>query len=266
MQPDVAVLRGSGLHGQVVPEQSMPTDHGVRVMFDVEAVELPNGGFKDREFITILLPGDMKSAPRRPLRDFDKARFKRQYEAWKKGQRMTPDGTPLSAVPWMTPAQVRQFSIYEIYTLEELSSVPDGALDNMGMGARKFRQMAIDWIDAMKGGDSFKRLTAQANEQQGEIASLKNQLEQLTAQLDAATRDKQLAIGEAYATSVLNTGAPNVPAPPQLNAVPRAQPSALEAGPADLKIASLPNQPLGEIEKPKASSRHRQTKKETSDE
>lgn len=255
MQLDGALMRGQGLHGPMTP--AMSTDEGVRVLFEVEPVKVGNA-WRDREMITILMPGDMKSAPRRPLRDFDKKRFAAQYEAWKEGKKSTEHGTPLAAAPGLySPAQIKTFEFYNIYTLEELASVNDNLLDQIGMGARSLRQTAQDYLEAMQGGDVLKRLEEDSARKDGEIEFLKQQMAAMQEALRASTEAQQQAVGDAYATAVLNKGAdlgipmqhpqPEAPSNPQI-----------EASEPSVKIASIPLQP--------PASKRRQPKKGSTNE
>ena len=59
--------------------------------------------------------------PTRPARQLDKARFARQYQAFKAGKEDQQSGTPLNVVPFMTPAKAEEYKFFNIATVEQLA-------------------------------------------------------------------------------------------------------------------------------------------------
>ena len=48
------------------------------------------------EYVTILTPGDPKSAPRHKVNDHIRRKYAAHYQHWRAGLEMSPSGTPRS--------------------------------------------------------------------------------------------------------------------------------------------------------------------------
>lgn len=108
--------------------------------------------FDDVEMVQCIIPGDNKSMPTYAVNDDHRARWPKQYEAFKKGIDMPRHGTPLKEWPVMTPSLVAMFGAANIVTIEELAAVGDNHLQNLGMGSRSFRDKARLYLDVAKNG------------------------------------------------------------------------------------------------------------------
>lgn len=97
-------------------------------------------------------------------------RFQKPYEDWKAGKAPADCGTPLEQWPLMDVAMVAAFKAAHVYTVQQLATLPDGALDNaIRRGGREWRAKAQAWLDEAK--------TAAGDvEARAEIAVLKEQL------------------------------------------------------------------------------------------
>lgn len=97
-------------------------------------------------------------------------RFQRPYEDWKAGKAPADAGTPLEQWPLMDVAMVATFKLAHVYTVQQLATLSDGALDtSIKRGGREWRAKAQAWLDEAKtaAGDVQAR---------AEIAELKEQL------------------------------------------------------------------------------------------
>lgn len=94
------------------------------------------------------------------------------YDAWKRGQDATTNGTPLDAVPFVTREMAAALARVHLRSVEDLASAEDAALVKLGIpNIRTIQQKARAFLDAqqMQAGVS------------GELAALRALVEQLQA-------------------------------------------------------------------------------------
>jgi hypothetical protein len=128
--------------------------------------------YKDVEWIDIRIPGSKDNIVIRPVRETDKQRFYRHYEAFQRrteSQVHTPVGTPLSVWPRVTPAQAKELEFFNIMTVENLAGAPDGAVGGI-IGINKLKQ------DAQR----FLEVTAK----QAPLVELNDKMDAMQASLD----------------------------------------------------------------------------------
>ncbi|WP_420959358.1 hypothetical protein [Brucella sp. IR073] len=95
------------------------------------------------------------------------------YEAWKRGQELPMEGTPLAAWAGVTPEQAQAFHRAGIRTVEEVASLTDGVISKIHLpGVRDFVVQARAFLEAADRNVVADKLSAQ----QDEIDSLKEQL------------------------------------------------------------------------------------------
>jgi hypothetical protein len=106
-------------------------------------------------------------------------RFKAVYDQWAQKQAPAGAGTPLEQWPLMDVALVRAFKDGNVYTVQQLADLPDGALDNIRAKGREWRAKAQSWLAAAKeaGGDAearaqIERLEKKLEEQAAIISQL----------------------------------------------------------------------------------------------
>lgn len=158
--------------------------------------ELGRAVYDEVEKIRIIIPGDKNSEVICQVMDKHRFEYPQQYAAFKAGQEVAQEGAPLETWPPMTPAMVANFKALNIHTVEQLASVNDGLLQNLGLGARKFRDMALNWTEQAAGAEPMARLTA-------EIERMKAERE-----VDRATiADLQVAVRAANQRQVQTQGA-----------------------------------------------------------
>lgn len=87
--------------------------------------------------------------------------FRASLEAWKKGEEITPDGTPLSHWPAIGPAMLQTMKAAGFRTVEELAAAPDNGLQALGPGGLNFKVKAKAWLAAAEDvGKTAERLSA----------------------------------------------------------------------------------------------------------
>lgn len=183
------------------PNNPFAGDDRLWVRFEYVAVKSDEIGedglpvFHQVPHIEIRTPGDRDNVLYRPMTELDKGRFKRRFEEWLKTQNDVPlEGIPLSEVAIFSKAQVEAFRYQNIYTLQALCELSDGACSK-SPGMQTSRQKARDYLDhALKGKEAsrllkekeelenrFKSQEQAVKDQAAVIAELKNQLLALAA-------------------------------------------------------------------------------------
>ena len=76
--------------------------------------------------------------------------YKRQYEAWKNGQELPVDGTPIRGWGLLSPAQQETLTRLNIRTVEDCAGINAGAIRMIGMGAMEIKNKAIAYLAASK--------------------------------------------------------------------------------------------------------------------
>lgn len=135
--------------------------------------------YYDREYIEIIVPGDRNNTVNRPVRDSDKQRFPRMYQAFKQGAQQRVTGTPLESWPLLNRSQVEELKHFRIYTVEQLANVPDN-LKQQFMGINALQQRAKDFIEAARGVASTQQFRDELEKKDAQISALTQAVNELT--------------------------------------------------------------------------------------
>ncbi len=141
--------------------------------------------FKEREFVQILIPGDKTLTIDRPVMASDRARFPRQYAAFKNSQGEAVLGTPLIGWPAVTETQRKELEFFNIRTVEALASVADGFASNM-MGVQGLKLAAQKFIAQSKDSAVVNKLNAELAQRDILLATMQEQLAELMKARDEA--------------------------------------------------------------------------------
>lgn len=144
--------------------------------------------YLDRDFITIIVPGDKHSVVMRQARDVDIKRFPRQFEAYKAGKEEQQQGTPLGLMPWMSPGRVEEYKFFKIVTVEQLANASDEGGKNF-MGFQADKQKAREYMDAANRGVGVQEMEDQLAQRDNELAELRAQMDELLAAKSAEVSD-----------------------------------------------------------------------------
>lgn len=123
-------------------------------------------------------------------------RWRREYEAWKDGQELPLEGTPIRGWALLTPAQQEHIVALGIKTVEVLSTCNDEAVRRIGMGGVDLKNKAKAWIqqandrgglvqeisDVRKTNEKLEQQNTQLQEQMALLQQQMNQLNQLPQQ------------------------------------------------------------------------------------
>jgi len=150
-----------------------PVLHGARSHAEGRQV------FVDKTFIRIRVVGQ-RDVMERQADDNDRARFPAEWAAWENKQTAPRVGTPVTEWPALSPSQVRNLEALNIFTVEDMASTSDMALQKLGMGARELQEKAKRFL---AGNSRANELDAQVQTQQKTIDAQAAALAQLEARL-----------------------------------------------------------------------------------
>lgn len=141
--------------------------------------------FTDKLYIMIMVPGDKESIVHRPAWDKDFQRFPEQYAAFKNKQNQNvASGTPLRLATWITLAQTKELEYFNVYTLEQLASMPDSQAHKF-QGIQKLKQLANDFLVAAKEAAPLTAIRAELDKKDSQLEAANRQLAELNKRLEA---------------------------------------------------------------------------------
>lgn len=144
--------------------------------------------YEERDFVRIHVPGDKTTVCVEPMHEINMFRFRARYEKWKAGQAEAVTGTPLNALPGMTPAKVEEYKFFKIMTVEQLADAND-QLGQKFMSFNQDKQRAKAFIEVAKGNAPIEAMNAELSKRDEQIEELKAQM----AALMANTKQRKVA-------------------------------------------------------------------------
>lgn len=134
--------------------------------------------FEPQTYVTIMVPGDKDSIVdrRAEQRDFD--RFPKQHSAYlNKQSQETAAGTPLKAVSFLTSSQVKELEYFHVYTVEQLSAIPDAhALRFMAL--QRLKQQASDFLQAAKEVAPMTAMRAEMEQKDTQLSAMQKAIDE----------------------------------------------------------------------------------------
>jgi hypothetical protein len=140
------------------------------------------GGMHD--FIEIIFPG-ARDTTDRPVKESDKQRFGRQWEAYEKGEEFKAEGYPLENWQAMDQGMVREYNHKRVYTVEQFANMAESNLDNLGLGARTLHTKAKAFLAAHKDTKVAEKYAAQNEELKKQMTVLIKSNKDMKDRLDS---------------------------------------------------------------------------------
>jgi hypothetical protein len=175
-----------------VGDDRVPVQFYLGAVQDAEATEREGRPiFRDEDFIKIFLNKD--EVLDRPVRDTDKARWPRQYQAWKQTGNNRPGmmGMPLEKWPAVTRAQAEELAYFKVFTVEQLADLPDTTVQQVA-GLQKLKNLARAHMDIARGEAPVRRMQAELEQRDATIAGLQAQIADLAQRLESVVERKTL--------------------------------------------------------------------------
>jgi len=146
---------------------------------------------RDVPYVKIVQPGESRlSVYDQPARDEDVARFPRQWAAFKAGQDQGVHGSPLSLLFPDSPAIVENLKTISIRTIEQLASLNDTQIQNVGMGGRQWVEKAKTYLAQAENGKEFHAVTTRLEKLELEARGKDDRIAALEAALAEASVEK----------------------------------------------------------------------------
>jgi hypothetical protein len=130
---------------------------------DIEIVVITRAGAKDDLHRVALewLTEQREKARRQLIPQAWYDSFNAQYKAWKEGQELPANGTPILGWVLLSPSVQKDLIRAGIRTVEDLSEIADSELQQITMGALGYKLKAKNWLEAASGtGKTVEKLTA----------------------------------------------------------------------------------------------------------
>jgi hypothetical protein len=172
--------------------------HRVPVLNQFKSQQAGRAIYEERDFVKIHIPGDKNNIVDRPVDAIDEMRFADRLAKWRTGQAQAVDGTPLSALPTMTPGKVAEYAFFNIKTVEQLA----GAADNVGQKFMSFqadKSRAKAFLEVAKGNAPVEQMNAELAKRDEQIETLKTMVEALQAQAKAPVPGKRALASQVEA-------------------------------------------------------------------
>ncbi len=143
---------------------------------------------RDVPYIKIIQPGEAgKSTYDQPATDAEVQRFPRQWAAFQAGQKQEVVGSRLDLLFPESPAIVENLRSVGVFTIEQLATLPDTGLQNVGMGARQWQEKARAYIAQSDKGKDFHGLSDRLDKLELKNKELTDRNNALEAALAEAT-------------------------------------------------------------------------------
>ena len=153
---------------------------------EFESVQAGRPIYRDEEIIEIMIPGS-KNTIANLVDDNYRRRFAKQYAHFKAGREIKEQGTPLSALVWLTPAQIMELNAVNCYTVEQLAAMSD-QLSQKFMGHHSMKQRAQKYLDLAKEAAPMLKLQQELENRDDTIANLQRQIDVLAAAAEKAEK------------------------------------------------------------------------------
>lgn len=181
-----------------------PRPSGNRAEFYLAAVADPAASaaagrqiFRNAEMVRVVVPGSVTNVHVKYVDEEAKARWPREYEAFKAGVEAPPEGTPIEQWPILLPAQVQELKHFKIHTVEEIAELSDQALQRIGMGARNLRDHARAFLKKAERLALTSQLTQENDMLRSRVAALEAQVGELGRLLERLDGERRATADRA---------------------------------------------------------------------
>jgi hypothetical protein len=145
--------------------------------------------FVDTEYVRIMVPGDKGNIIMREVRDTDRQRFSKQYQAFKNDEAEIVEGTPLDKWNLISQAQVEELKYFGIRTVENLANVTDTNAQKF-MGINLLRDKARQYIEAASAEAPIAQLQDELSQRDSVISEQAELIANMQERLSALEEDK----------------------------------------------------------------------------
>lgn len=146
--------------------------------------------FKEEERVEIIMPGiSQLTKPVERVTQEHIERWPEAYKAFKAGREMAVDGVPLEQWPVLKRPQVLELKYLGFVTVEQIASMSDLAVQKLGMGGLRLKQLAQSYLDDEVAQAEMAKVTAENERQKQQLAEQGEQIRNLSAMLERVNTD-----------------------------------------------------------------------------
>jgi hypothetical protein len=193
--------------------------------------------FKEEERVRMHFPGDQTKKPVFKVTPEYIDRWPDAYKAFKEGYEVSLNGTPIDHWAALRKPHILELKAMGFRTIEDCAAMTDLAVQKVGMGGARIKQMAQAYLDDAAEGAIVAQVTAENEKMRREIAELS---EKVTAQATLLERVSAQLINLQNTPSPLATYVPGMNDP--IAAAQQAQGAAMlqTAAPSHSSLMDLP--------------------------
>lgn len=158
------------------------------VQHEAKSREAGRAIYEEVDYIRIHTPGDKSSVIDRPVNALDIQRFADRYNKWKAGQAEAVIGTPLTALPGMTPAKAEEYKFFKIVTVEQLADAPDN-LGQKFMGFQQDKSRAKAFLEVAANNAPIEKMNEELQKRDAQIEEMRAMIEALQSQAKPSKRN-----------------------------------------------------------------------------
>ena len=159
---------------------------GVYPRFFIDSVQDPVASeregrpiFRDKERVEIIIAGNQYTKPIENVNDEHRQRWPKEYAAFKDGIELSPEGTPIEEWPILKRSQILELKALGFKTVEHIRDMSDQAIQRVGMGGRRLKELADVFLDDANRVAETNRLALENERQRDEISALRHQIEEM---------------------------------------------------------------------------------------
>lgn len=158
---------------------------------EMKSVEAGRPIFDEIDLVKIMSPGSRDSFIGDATPDYQ-MRFPQQWARYRANQSQEDVGTPLNMLPWLTVAQIEEFKVLNVRTVEQLAGIADSMAQKF-MGFQSLKQKAQAYLDAASDAAPVHKMQAELQKRDDEIEKLKATVANLIKQRDDEQAAKKVA-------------------------------------------------------------------------
>jgi hypothetical protein len=148
--------------------------------------------FREEERVEIVMPGNPYTRPVMRVTEEHREIWPREYAAFKAGQEVAVDGTPLEAWARLRPTQLHELKALGFKTVEQIAGMDDRAIAVIGASARRLCELAQGFMSDSARAAALERLAAENDAKAEEVEDLKLKLKSLEHTLDRLSRREEV--------------------------------------------------------------------------
>ncbi len=168
--------------------------------FFIEAVRDDNASrlkgrdiFREEERVEIIMPGNPYTRPIMRVAHEHREMWPKEYAAFKAGQEVAIDGTPLEAWARLRPHQLYELKALGFKTVEQVAHMDDRAIALLGASGRRLREFAQGFMSDSARAAALERLAAENDVKSSEVEDLKLKLKTMQEAVDRLSAKHEVA-------------------------------------------------------------------------